>query len=156
MSSLDQKILALLASTTIEGEALAAWRQLRKKKPEGDLFSPSGQPHSPLAFAKARQAAYDRGYTAGVAARRAAMSLSEREKILAECQKEVKAAVKRHKAKLDAEHQKVLGKLLRESSLWRRGMHLFLDLAGAVITSIRRFGFLVIAAFVLSQIGGLS
>ena len=38
MSPLESKLVAVLSSSTIEGEAIGAWRQLRKRKPDGDLF----------------------------------------------------------------------------------------------------------------------
>jgi len=65
MADLQSKLQALLASTTHEGEAMAAWRKLRKVKPEGDLFPLHPVSDRVQINQSAVRAAYARGFLEG-------------------------------------------------------------------------------------------
>lgn len=69
MNATDSKVLAVLASTTHEGEAINAWRALRKRKPHGALFTGAAGPAGGAGTVDVAQA-YQRGLALG---RRAAL-----------------------------------------------------------------------------------
>jgi hypothetical protein len=154
MSTRDQKILALLASTTNEGEAMSAWRKLRAARPEGDLFGPSSKPLVWPDTDKIRRAAYNHGYQVGQAEIRDKVHAAAKKSLQAEYQAVVTAAIDRHKRKLDAENREVLARLLREETVPRKPLHLGFDVLGSVVIAFSRFGWLVIAILVFSEIAG--
>ncbi|MEO0955775.1 MAG: hypothetical protein AAFY12_12335 [Pseudomonadota bacterium] len=129
MSTLEKKMLALLASTTIEGEAMAAWRKLRDRKPEGDLFAPGGKVQSRASAASSTDLveAFQRGLTTGIQqGRREGYRAGFREARTHE--KTFEDVVKAHLENVEsAEIEARVAKALAVEALWRKLLRALLD-----------------------------